>query len=523
MYDIIIKNGTIIDGKKTPRFQGDIGISKDSISAIGDLSNQSSYTTIDAGGKYVTPGFIDITNHSDTHWSLFNDPGQESMLRQGITTIMGGACGSSLAPLVKIDDINAIQKWTDLSTVNVNWLSMAEYIAELKRHPLGINFGTLVGHGTLRQAVVGDKNRAAGKEELAQMRYLLAQALEEGAFGMSLGLAFSKGKSATNDEILYLAKQVADSNKIVTVHLRDEGKNILPSVTEAIHIMRETGAMVHISHYKALGREAWDDLPKTLNLIQQAINERLSLTLDVFPYSKTGSLLYALLPIWAREETTESIMKKISNPVQRQTIIESLEHLSLHYSRITIASAKNNRSLAGKTIQEISANMGLSPEETFLEILKTNDLGVTIFGDTIHDDLVATLYKQPFTLFATDGFGLDLVSPHNGQLAHPRSVGATARFLGDFVRDKEIVSWEDGIYQMTHGPAARFGIQGRGVLEKGSMADVVVLDPEALADKATYENPFQYPEGISWVILNGKIVVEQAATTETFAGNILTK
>jgi N-acyl-D-amino-acid deacylase len=521
MYDILIKNGAVIDGTKKARFKADIAISKSKIEAIGDLSSETAYRVIDANGKYVVPGFIDMTNHSDTHWSIFKNPEQESMVRQGITTIVGGLCGSSLAPLVRSTDINSIQKWTDTSEININWLSMTEFLDELKHHKLGINFTTLVGHNTLRGSILGEENRPASEQELADITYMLEKGMKEGAIGISFGLNFTQGRSATNDELASLARVVADTKKLSVLHLRDEGKSLLPSITEIMQIARGSRGKFHISHFKALGREAWGDFPKALNLLRQAQEEGLSITMDVFPYVKTGSLLYSVLPGWAREQGRDALEEKCKDPVERKMIAESLTKLSLHYDRITIAEARNNPALTGKTIKEISESAGTPPDETLVDILRLNDFGVTIFGETIQENDMVEAYKEPYAYFSSDGFGLDSINAKEGGLPHPRSVGATARFLGEYVRNKEIMSWEDAIHKMTLGPANILGLTNRGAIAKGAAADIVVLDPEAISDKATYENPFSYPEGIHWVLVNGTIAVEEGACTQKLEGSII--
>src|SRR3989338_6457792 len=523
MFDVLIKNGIIIDGKQTKMFRGDVGIKGDRIDAIGDLSSKSATKVIDAEGQYVCPGFVDITNHSDTHWTIFTTPTQESFLRQGITTILGGSCGSSLAPLVHASDIGAIQKWTDISKVNINWLTVKEFLDELEKHPLGVNFGTLVGHGTLRRNIIGDRNMPADKEELEQMRFLLGEALHQGAYGLSFGLTFSHGRPAGDDELMALAGLVAQAKALCTIHLRDEGKSLLPAITEVLRIVRETGVSLEISHFKALGREAWGDLPKALHLIREGREEGLPIHADLFPYVRTGSLLYAMLPSWARDGGRAAILKRMDSPQERRQIIDELERATLHFERITIASAHREKAIIGKSLATIAENLGVSPGEGMLYILKTNELGVTIFGETIQDADIASILQEPYTFVSTDGFGLRAESAISGDLTHPRSFGTTARLLGEFVRDRSVVDWETAVHKMTLGPAAKMNLLDRGVIAPKAFADIVVLNPETIQDIATFTQPYQYPTGITWVLVNGTVAVEQGTYTGAKNGKILRK
>lgn len=521
MSDLIIKNGMVIDGTGKQAYRADIAVIKGKIGKIGDLSADTASRTIDATNMYVCPGFIDITNHADTHWTLFSSPGQESMVRQGITTIFGGSCGSSLAPLVRSDVIKSIQKWADISKININWLGMDEFLKELEHHKLGVNFGTFVGHGTLRRDVLVDDISTAAAVDMEQMDFLLKRAMKEGAFGLSFGLTFGHGHAASPEELLLLAKSVKDAGRLITIHLRDEGKNLLPSINEVLHIMRETGVRIQVSHLKALGRESWEEVPKALDIFRRAREEGMDISATVFPYTKTGSLLYTLLPAWAREGGKEAIFARLRHEEERRSIIQNLEEATLHYDNITIASAKNDKRIVGKSLRRVAGDWGLKIEEALLQILLLNDLSATIFGATIRQDNVDALYKEPNVYFSTDGVGMGMETAQSGDLEHPRSFGATARFLGEYVRDRNVLSWEDAIYKMTKGPAETIGLKGRGILALEAHADIVVFDPERIVDNATFDDPFQYPSGIEYVVVNGAVALEKSKPTGDFSGAIL--
>lgn len=518
----IIRGGTIIDGSGFPMAKGDIAISGETIKSVGVASGGAT-RIIDATGKYVIPGIIDITNHSDTHWTIFNAPTQISLLRQGITTIVGGACGSSLAPLVDTQAIRGIQKWVDLSNINVNWRSQEEFFIELEKHQIGVNFGTLVGHGTLRRGIVGDNMRALSKEELEQMKLVLERALAEGAMGLSLGLGTSHGGTAPQEELIELAKIVANSNKLLTIHLRNEGRKLLSSIVEVVNLARASGAEVHISHFKAIGRKAWDDLKKALVIIRKArTDEKLSIWADFFPYLRTGSLLYALLPEWIREGGKDNIINLLTDPGRKESVLDAIRTLTLHYDNIVVAEAQKDKHVVGKSITRIAEDAGITPEETIIQLLVINGLGVSIFGRTLNSKNIATIARESYSMFSTDGVGEDAEGQKRGDLTHPRSYGASPRFLARLVRRGKILTWEEAIKKMTSLPAARLGIENtHGLIKKGFNADIVIFDPDTIEDTATYKNPYQYPNGIEYVFINGRLAIEKETFTQALAGKIL--
>lgn len=520
MYSYIIKGGTIIDGSGFPKSVGDIGISGEIIKAVGSTGRGTGTRVIDATGKYVVPGFIDITNHSDTHWALFNFPTQESLISQGITTILGGVCGSSIAPLSDARAIRAIQKWTDISQINVNWRSMEEFFDELQRHNIGVNFATLVGHGTLRRDILGDESREATREEIESMKLLLKRALDEGAMGVSFALGSSHGKSAGQEEILALAKVAAEAKKIVSLHLKNEGRYLLQSVVEAVNIARMSGADIQISHFKGIGRRAWTQIPKALALIHRARKEEnLSIWIDFFPYLRTGSLLYTLLPDWILEGGKENIISTLTDKQKWDHVIEAMRSLTLHYDRIVIAQARKEKQIIGKTLQQIATDLGMPPEEALIQILTRNDLGVAIFNKTLKSGSLTMISKEPFSMFASDGVGENRTGP---DLTHPRSYGAATRFLARTVKKNNILTWEAAIQKMTSLPAARLGIHNtRGLLKKDLFADIVIIDPNTIADTATYKNPYQLSVGIEHVFINGHLAYEKGTFTGALAGKVL--
>lgn len=505
-YSIVIKNAKIIDGTGEQPFISDIGIADSKIESISTITPSQGEQIIDASGLVVTPGFIDLTSHSDMFWTLLSSPLQESLLAQGVTTILGGSDGSSLAPLVHPKFLPHTQKLVTADTFNVNWLTVGEFYEELERHSLGVNFFTLVGYNMLRAQVVKDISRAAAPDEIRKMQELLADALKDGAWGLSFALLFPHGKDASNEEMLAMLEVVRAFGGICKVHLRDEGKNLSPSVSEAIRLSRFSQVPLVISHFKALGKNSWKQLPQALQMIEQARLEGVHITFDVFPYLRTGSSLYSLLPSWARSGDRETIEDRLKDPNQRERILTFLKHLTLHWDKIIVADAQD-QAMIGKTIVEIAEKTHRSAEEATLDILAVNNLHAHIFNKTIYSKQLFLLLAHSAGFVASDGGGFSKESARYGILPHPRSFGTFPRFL-ELVRREKILPLEKAVQKITSGPARFVGLSKRGELKKGFFADIVIFDPESVRSRARYKNPFVYPDGIRFVIVNGIVSVQ---------------
>jgi N-acyl-D-amino-acid deacylase len=519
-YDVIIKNGMMFNGKGNPPERADIGVSGDKISRIGNLQKDSAGEVIDAEGKYVCPGFIDITNHSDTHWTLFTEPSQESLIRQGITTILGGNCGFSIAPIIKVAGLKGIKKWTDISNVNVNWETVGEMLDEVDRHKLGVNFAALVGLDTLQDQV----------DDTRQLKFLLEKSLKEGAFGISTNLGLTGGTQLNDDDLFDLLKLLKKNGGIAKHHLEDEGKNILPALSRLIGLARGTETGLVISHFKILGKGSWGHFEEALNMMRNARQEGINIFCDFFPHERTGSNLFSFLPLWLtrmKEEEITEILKNKSDK-HRQEIVDYLKNMTLHYDRITIASSAHPSASIGKTIAEAGKDMELSPEEIILDLLEKNNLSVSIFSEAINIEHVFTLAKEDYSIVSSDGVGYESNlktqnSKLKADLPHPRSFGAFPRALKILVREKKILTWEEAINKMTGLPASVLGISDRGVIATGKKADIIIFNPGEISDYSTYDNPFQFSKGVEEVLINGLIVLNNSQMTGRLAGRVLRK
>lgn len=518
MFDIIIKNGTVIDGTGRKQFSADVGIKDDTIYEIGNLSDTDAKIVIDAVGKFVVPGFIDSGNHSDTHWTLFTDPTQESLVRQGITTIIGGNCGSSLAPLINKDAIYSIQKWARIEKININWHSLGEFFDQMEKRSIGVNFATLIGHGTLRRSYTHDESRSLTKEERDQMVSLVEQSMQEGAIGLSSGLVYAHARSGNQEEMNELVRMVNSFSGVYATHLRNEMGLFRDAVQEALDVAIKTNVKTHISHLKVLGKFYWSGFDKVLEEIKESVRVGSEVTFGVFPYTATGSVLYTLLPEWASRGGKKMMLARLRDPNLRRDIIEDVRRKQLDYSKISIALSISH---THDTLEAMADRQGIDPEEIILNLLLANEGRVIAFMDLLSEENIRHALVSPYSLIATDGVGYSLEHRKEGEKIHPRSFGAFPRVLKKYVREEGLLTWEKAIFKMTEFPARIFGLQKRGSLREGYFADVVIFDPESISDKATFQNPYQFAEGIEHILINGKLVVDGGLPTGGLFGKVL--
>src|SRR3989344_624348 len=501
MYDIIIKNGTVIDGLGKAGKKLDIAIEKGKIVEIASTISAKAAQTINAQDKFVTPGFIDIQNHSDSYWTLFDQPEQASLLSQGITSIIIGNCGASLAPLLNPESIKTIQKWHNLSGININWASMPELLQMLSTMPLGVNVGTLVGHATLRRGLVGDKIRQLTDDELKIMDKTLQDALAAGALGLSMGLIYAHEVNSSVAELKEVIANLKPTNKYLSVHLRSEASHILEAVDEVIDLASATGTAIKISHIKVRGRKNWPLFDRVMNKIEVAYHQGLKIAFDVYPYSTSWSVLYTYLPKWAYEGGRTEILKVIADPLSRRKILDYLRDQSQDFKNIIVAESSGNSNFVGKTLGQIAENQNSSVEEAVLNVITATNAQVIVFDHNLSDEQVELFCASPLSMIATDGAGFNQKSQG---LVHPRCFGTMPKFLR-MVREKKLLKWETAIRKLTGEPADFLGIADRGAIAVGRYADIVIFDPQTISDKADYKNPDLLSDGIDAVLVNGKI------------------
>lgn len=518
MFDLIIKNGTVIDGsgEKEP-FKADIAIEGETISRIGFLGNADATTKIDAHGMYVTPGFIDILSHSDTYLTLFSFPGQESVVNQGVTTIIGGNCGFSLAPLVSGTVVGSTEQWTDPSQINIDWLRMSEYLARLKERKCAVNFGTLTGYNSLIKGVLKNDYRQPSRQENDIAAFLLEQSLAEGSFGLSLGLAYLYQDKHFVDHLENVFAVMRNSGRVVTVHLRDESNQFLDSLAVMLERAEEEKVRAHVSHLKVTGKPNWQNFRKAVGMIEQSAAH-----FDIFPYASSGLALYLLLPAWSKVGGPQMMTKRLQNSFDRKQIVKDLREQKLEYDKMTIASRAPDAVFVGKTVAEVARNLNLSGEETIMELLLGSYFQTIVFAHVLDEANIEMGIAHPLSLVASSGAGYRAYNMRpSGDLPHPRSFGTFPRFLKKYVRDRHLLTWKSAVAKITSQPAQLLGIRRRGTLKEGNFADIAVFDPREISDNATFENPYQYNKGMHAVVVNGIISFSAGTFTGLLAGKVL--
>ncbi len=517
--EIIIKNGTLIDGSGTSRVQKDVRIKDDTIREIGDFKNRNADLVIDATGKFVVPGFIDVQSHTDAYWTLFTIPNQDSLVNQGITSLVMGTCGSSIAPLPEADAIKSIQKWADISEVQLNWLKLSELYQVLEDRGVPLNVGTMIGHSTVRRGLLREEVRDMTTEEMDMFRKMVDDGMADGAFGVSFGLAYSHANFVGLPELVEIGRMVANNEGYCSFHLRYDDERFDEGVAEVIEVGKQAKVPVMISHLRANGSDAWPRLEPAINLIDEADKKGVKINFNMYPYDVTLSVLYNYLPPWFSHGGKKKLLERIKNKKLRDRVTEEMRQQPYSYADMIIARAPFNPALAGKKIGDMAVGSGLSAEETVLNSLLAANGQIIILGKTIKEEHVKKLLSHRLSMLGTDAAGYDL--NFSGELVHPRSFGTFPRVIAKYVRDDKLLTLEAAIQKMTATPAAQMGMKKRGLLRPDYFADVVVFDPATIQDEATTEQPFRYPTGIEHVMINGKMVQGPFKQANPMAGYIL--
>jgi N-acyl-D-amino-acid deacylase len=522
-YDVIIRNGKICDGSGSPSFTADIGIRADTIAYIGDLKKEKGLTEIDATDLVVAPGFINMLSWANE--SLIADGLSQSDLRQGVTLEVLGE-GFSMGPLNAKMKIAMLQEQSDIR-YQVVWNTLGGYLDYLEKRGISPNIASFVGTATLRQYMIGDVNRAPSEQELDSMKLLVDQAMEEGAIGISSALEYVPDCFATTDELISLCKEVSKYDGMYISHLRNEGTGLLSGINELIRIAGEAGIRAEIYHFKQSGLSSWKLIDNAINKIDSARNAGLMITTDMYNYIAGQTGFDIIMPFWVQEGGYSEWAKRLGDPAIRQKIKKDIHEAITQRTgtadKILISGFKNDslKYLTGKTLAEIARMRKKSPEETVLDLVIQDGSRVGVIYFTMSEDNVRRQVALPWMSFGSDA-GSD--APEGNFLkysVHPRAYGNFARLLGKYVREEKIISIEEAIRRLTALPASNMKIVKRGKLQEGYYADVVIFDPEKIADKATFETPRQYATGVLHVFVNGKQVIKDGEHTGAKPGRVV--
>ena len=525
-YDLIIKNGQVMEGAGTPSFPADIGISNGKIVAIGQLSGSSS-TTLDAEGMIVAPGFIDIHSHSD--YSFLLDPLADSKLRQGVTLEVVGNCGFSFCGPLQGEAATLLHDRIKGygATINPTWNTFPEWMDHLQNVRSTVNIVTQIGHGNVRAAVLGFADRAPTNLELEQMKDIVRDSLDAGALGFSSGLFYAPGSFARTDELIELAREAANRGKFYSSHIRDEGDysiGLFHAFQEAIEIGRQSGAKVQISHNKCGGPSVWGKAYRLLDMIEEARHDGIDVAGDQYPYTAGSTGLSAVLfPRWAQVGGRTALLANLLTPSFLDRLSSDIRDNFERRGgpeRIMIAMFPPNRDFEGKNLVEIGKILGSDPVSTGITLYREFDASVVVHF--MEDNDVALIASHPWVAVGSDGTSLRSSGTLAAGRPHPRSYGCFPRFLAHYQREKKLLSFEDAVRKMTHLPATRIGLTRRGQIAPGYWADLVAFDPNRIRDTATYEEPHNYAEGILHVIVNGVPAVLNGRPTGDTPGKVIT-
>ena len=497
-YDVLIKNGKILDGTGNNWYYADIAVKDGRIVLIQKQINAVASKLIDAKGLVVAPGFIDV--HTHIEGDELKTPTADNFIFDGVTTVIAGNCGAS----------------------NID---MGKYFRWLDSLRLSVNTASLVGHNDVRKTIMGRAKRDATEAELIQMEKLVEQAMKDGAVGLSTGLIYIPGTYAKTSEVVRLARVAAKYGGLYATHMRDEGDSVTQAIEEALHIGREANLPVEISHFKLSGQQNWGRSKETIALITDARKQGLDVTIDQYPYTASSTSLSTLIPDEILADGQDSINARLNDAATRQQVIKKMMHKLKnrrlkHFSYAVVAYYKADTSLNGKSIEAINLLKGRrhkASEEaiTIIELMQQGGAGMVFHG--MGEEDVQRIMQYPFNMFASDAS----IRAFGQGAPHPRGYGTNARVLAKYVREQNIISLEEAVRRMTSLPAQKFGLKNRGLLKEGMAADIVIFNEGEVTDLSTYEQPHQYSKGFVYVLVNGQLVMDAAKHTGVRSGYAL--
>jgi N-acyl-D-amino-acid deacylase len=516
-YDLLIRGGRIVDGTGSPWFLGDVAVRGDRIAAVGRLAGAVARDTIDATGLVVTPGFIDMLGHSE--YRLLLHPGADSKVHQGITTEITGEVTS----VVPVNE-NTLREMPAEHRATVQWDDLDGYFRTLERTGVAINLATFVTHGSVRRYVMGDERRAPTADEMSRMEELVAEAMRQGAMGLSTGLIYAPASYAETEEIVALARVAARHGGGYTSHIRSEGARLVEAVREAIEIGERAGTWVQIHHLKASGRPHWGRVVDAIAEIEAARARGLDVTANQYPYNASGTGLAAIIPNWAHEGGRDAMVSRLRDPVTRARIRSELANGATGDWRIGASaggpqgvmiasvSADSLRKYQGMRLDEVARERRQEVPDALFDLLIADEGRTSAVYFAMSEDDVETVMRQPWVSFGGDA-GVRPADPAIADRPHPRAFGTFPRILGHYVRERGILTLEDAVRKSTSLAAARVGLHDRGVLKAGMFADITVFDSERVADRATYEDPVRTADGVIHVLVNGVPVLRGGEQT----------
>ena len=526
-YDLLITGGSVLNGEGTPAVRADIGIRGERIAAIGDLPAATAARRIDAAGLIVAPGFIDMHNHSD--YTVLVEPKSESMIRQGVTTMVLGESRSAGPIKAGADEARA-----RADGVTVDWTTLGGYFAKLEQQHMSTNIASYVGEEQVWTYVKGYGQSPATPVELEAMKRLIAQAMEEGAMGLSTALLQPPSSLATTADLVELAKTAKQYGGIYSSHIRDEGEGVFRAIDEAIQVGKSAGIPVDIIHMKIAHKQLWGRASEIIAMVQKARDEGHDVRANVYPYTAGQNNLSSIVPPWAHDGGREKMLERLADPAarkrMREEVMNGLPNWYNHYlatgdgwGGMILVSLRHerNKPFQGRRMSELIEARGGHPADVLFDVLIDENGSVpTVFFHHSEADMQLVM-KQPWTSIGSDGSAVNPDGPTGRTHPHPRYYGTFPRVLGRYVRELKVITLPEAVHKMTSMNADKIGITDRGRLQDGLLADVTIFDPDRVIDRATFEQPRQFPAGIEYVIVNGRVTIDKGQHTGALAGQVI--
>ncbi len=527
-YDTIIRNGMIYDGNGGEPYKGDIGINSDTTAFIGDLKNAHAKNEVDASGKAVAPGFINMMGHSEE--ALIQDGRSQSDIRQGVTTeIFDEFSMGPLNPQMKVQ----LQKGEGDIKYAVTWNTLGEYMNMLQRKGISCNVASFVGTGTIRQYVIGEDDKAPTPQQLDSMKLLVDTAMEEGALGTTCALIYPPDNFATTDELIALSKEASKYGGTYISHIRSEGNKLIEAINEIITIAKQANIPVEICHLKAAGKDNWNKMDSVIAIVESARKQGIDITANMYTYTAAATGLTSCFPPKLQDGGFGKLRQRLQDPVIRKQMIiamhtnandwENLYYASGGPDNILLLAFKQDslKKFTGKTLAEVAKIRGTSPEETAMDIIVQDSTRVGVAYFLMDENNIKKQVPLPWVSFGSDEASYTPEGVFLKSNAHPRAYGCFARVIGKYTRDEKLMSLQQAIYKLAKLPATHLKLQKRGELKAGNYADVVIFDPAAVQDHATYDKPHQYATGVSDVFVNGVQVLKNNIHTGAYPGRFL--
>lgn len=517
-FDLLIRGGDVIDGTGAPAARADLGVRGDRIAAVGDLSRASAGQVIEARGLCVAPGFIDIHTHSDI--SLLYTRNMPSSLAQGVTLEVVGNCGFSVGLATPGDEFASERRGLERYGLHLDWHDLDGFLRRIEQEGIAIHVATLAGHGTLRKRTMGLAERAPTADELTAMQRDLAEAMAAGARGLSSGLEYVPGMYADVDEIAALARVAAEAGGFYATHLRDEGDRLEESVAEAIEVAERARIPLQLSHHKAEKPRNWGKVVRTLAMVDDAAARGVDILLDQYPYTAYQTALATIaLPPWAVAGTPEILARKLRDPAVRVKVRAGMG--GLDWEAIEMTTCPGQPAYVGQSLAHIARETGRDPRDVVLDLLATGEGWISAAHFAMSEADVERVLADPRVMIGSDAVACDPAGPAASDKIHPRTYGTFARVLSRYVRQRGLLSLPEAIRRMTSLPARRLGLDGRGRIAPGGCADLVLFNPETIAERSTFARPHALAAGVEKVVVAGRIAWADGKPTGVRAGQVL--